>query len=397
MLQTFDTVIAFAVIMTVLSLLITIVVQMLSTWLALRGKNLANALALTFQTIDPRLKEHAHALAEHILKDPIFSDSVFQQKDRGRAAARPASRRKPWSFWDMRLGRTTTLASAVRPGEVYRLLYELKDLEAEELKERGIPASMKKHAVQLFAELRKTDGPTKEAREKLESLAEVAGIFAQAVGHPTPELEAKVVEALDSFGNTLERATTHSYERFQRWFGSAQDRAQQWFMLHVRGITIAASVLTAFLLQLDTIEMFRQLRSNPQVVRALVESAPVLLEKQALASAPATTGTAEDATALLERQRQVMQTLSADIENAGFDLIPAQFLGRWNETPRPHWTSHLAGMFITAGLLTLGAPFWFNLLKNLMSLRPAVARIMERRPQSAPALPSAPLASDPSH
>ena len=53
MLSTIDLVIAFAVIMTVLSLLITILVQMVSSAMALRGKNLANALGLTFQNIDP--------------------------------------------------------------------------------------------------------------------------------------------------------------------------------------------------------------------------------------------------------------------------------------------------------------------------------------------------------
>src|SRR6516225_6747605 len=65
MLSTLDTVVAFAVIMTVLSLLITLVVQMVSATLSLRGKNLANALALTFQTIDPS-----------------FSDSLWQKKTR---------------------------------------------------------------------------------------------------------------------------------------------------------------------------------------------------------------------------------------------------------------------------------------------------------------------------
>jgi hypothetical protein len=42
------------------------------------------------------------------------------------------------------------------------------------------------------------------------------------------------------------------------------------------------------------------------------------------------------------------------------------------------------------GLLALGAPFWFNLLKNLTSLRPALATLIEKRPTSAPALPAAP-------
>src|SRR2546430_15238989 len=82
MLNTLDTVIAFAVIMTVLSLLITIVVQMASAALSLRGKNLANALALTFQTIDPNIGKHAHSLAAQILRDPIFSDSMWRKKER---------------------------------------------------------------------------------------------------------------------------------------------------------------------------------------------------------------------------------------------------------------------------------------------------------------------------
>ena len=68
--------------MTVLSLLITIVVQMVSAALSLRGKNLANALALTFQTFDPNLEEQAYSLANQILRDPIFSDSVWRPKKR---------------------------------------------------------------------------------------------------------------------------------------------------------------------------------------------------------------------------------------------------------------------------------------------------------------------------
>ena len=38
--------------------------------------------------------------------------------------------------------------------------------------------------------------------------------------------------------------------------------------------------------------------------------------------------------------------------------------------------SHLWGMLITAGLLSLGAPYWYNILKNLTSLRPAMAKLI---------------------
>ena len=187
MLNTLDTVIAFAVIMTVLSLLITIVVQMVSAALSLRGKNLANALALTFQTIDPNLEEQAHSLANQILRDPIFSDSVWRAKKRPLrgntathaqakveraekdlqlaneqlATADPAAikqatatrdqaqnavdlakqaledakktanvetltvkanRTAPWSVFSS-LRDATALGSAIRPGEIYRIIY----------------------------------------------------------------------------------------------------------------------------------------------------------------------------------------------------------------------------------------------------------------------------------
>jgi hypothetical protein len=80
MLDTLDTVIAFAVIMTVLSLLITLVVQMVSAALSLRGKNLANALALTFQTIDP-ISASMRILGGQILTRSDFQRFFLAEKD----------------------------------------------------------------------------------------------------------------------------------------------------------------------------------------------------------------------------------------------------------------------------------------------------------------------------
>lgn len=39
---------------------------------------------------------------------------------------------------------------------------------------------------------------------------------------------------------------------------------------------------------------------------------------------------------------------------------------------------HLPGMLIFGGLLSLGAPFWFNALKNLTDLRPALAKLLDQ-------------------
>lgn len=505
MLNTIDTVIAFAVIMTVLSLLITIVVQMVSSAFSLRGKNLANALALTFQTIDPKIGEYAHSLAAQILRDPIFSDSLWRRKDRvqivpdaktqalidaekklkeaetqladdptdtHKQAAVKAAQRKvsvakagvrirkvtpnrmaPWGFFSSWKD-ATALGSAIRPGEIYRIIHEFADLTPTEAALVDVPPELIEKSVSLLACLQERDQPAQESEDKLKLIKHVADIFA------TEQQKKAVLDSLANFGATVERATTEAYDRFQRWFGSAQDRAEQWFQTHARVVTIVCAICAAFVLQLDTADIYRQLRASPAMTQGLAKAASSVIEEgtkildpnnapahqaylqwaekhpeQALSVLPASrtpdeyrqalnaqlTGNnvnPEEAKALLdeydllytsaakkfeESSREQAERLSKTVGEAGFDLVPVTFLGRWDQPaesqlhglPRlrrqmGHTFSHLLGILATVGLLALGAPFWFNILKNLTSLRPALAALIEKRPTSAPALPAAP-------
>jgi hypothetical protein len=423
MLNTIDTVIAFAVIMTVLSLLITIVVQMVSAAFSLRGKNLANALALTFQTIDPNIGQHAHSLAAQILRDPIFSDSMWRRKERPildeaaqkfitaqrklrgaqlRKADDPnrewainqatnevdaakrgltipevkPNREKPWGFWTLPWGSALQIANAIRPGEIYRVLHELREMSHEEAQLRDIPAELVDKAGALIAVLQRWDQPAIESRGKLADIAKLSKIF-------QPDQQKAAVDALSNFGATMERATTQAYDRFQRWFGSAQDRAEQWFQIHARVVTITAAILITVILQLDTVEIYDKLRDQPKLVEALVKSAPGVLEQGGAV-------TAEGATASQETRAKAFGNLTEQMKTAGFDIVPPGWFARWRTESGIWWFNHFFGLLLTAGLLTLGAPFWFNLLKNLTSLRPALANLIEKRPTSAPALPPAP-------
>jgi hypothetical protein len=419
MLNTLDTVVAFAVIMTVLSLLITLVVQMVSATLSLRGKNLANALALTFQTIDPSIGKYAHSLAAQILRDPIFSDSLWQKKTRqsldenaqkfiaaqrklrdaklrrpddpNRAEAISSAtsevnatkaaltlpnvtsnREKPWGFWTVPWGGSMEIATAIRPGEIYRVLQEMREMSPEEAQLLNIPRELTEKARGLIASLHRLDLPAIESRVKLKDIAAVAKMFA-------PEQQKAVVETLGNFGATVERATTQAYDRFQRWFGSAQDRAEQWFQIHVRIVTIVAAILVSILLQLDTVEIYDKLRHEPKLVEALVKAAPGTLEQGGVVQ-----GQVE-----ADAREKAFVDLKARIDSTGFELLPSGWFARW-PAEKFWWFNHLFGLALSAGLLTLGAPFWFNLLKNLTSLRPAVASLVEKRPTSAPALPASP-------
>ena len=66
---------------------------------------------------------------------------------------------------------------------------------------------------------------------------------------------------------------------------------------------------------------------------------------------------------------EASQSLQQEAESSGFQLLPSQWTWGWK---------HLAGMAIFAGLLSMGAPYWFNLLKTLTGFRPALAQQVDK-------------------
>ncbi len=414
MLQSIDTLIAFVVIMTVASLFVTILVQMFSAALSLRGKNLANALALTFQTIAPSVGKGAHQLAAKILSDPIFSDSTRTDKDRTVARPKETTQKdNPWHFAE--LSGATKLASAIRPAEVYAALKRLAEV-------RGDP-SAKKILDALMV-------PKDEAELIETQLASFKEVAAQIPDGPTKN---KLLDLVENTPAEYMMRADAARLKFESWFTSATDRAQQWFQLHTRGLSIAMSVLIALFLQLDAVEIFHFVSTNAAGRAALVASTDKLLKEtetvsdskgglikriadawsartqQAVPDLSGITNTAQlrsllatdkkseaefDAAAdqatraYYQEHRDKLSDLTRDVSATGFEFIPVKYW-RWPSEKGNASESvtnvvpHLPGIALFAALLTLGAPYWFNLLKNLANLRPALARSISQEEEKS--------------
>ena len=67
--------------------------------------------------------------------------------------------------------------------------------------------------------------------------------------------------------------------KFDDWFKTAQDRAQQWFQIHTRGLTIGASFLIAFGFQLDAVEIFHHVGVSPAARNALVAASQGMVQQ----------------------------------------------------------------------------------------------------------------------
>jgi hypothetical protein len=417
MLQSLDTLIAFIVILLTTSLLVTILVQMLSSAFALRGKNLGNALALTFQSIDPTIGKDAYKLAERILGDPRLSDSTFAWK-RAPEERKP-NQIAPWGWWS--LGKGWQLAGDVRPNEIYELLNKIS-IDPKD--------ALKAEATKVLGLLGVPDKVTSAASDKLSVLLTIADTIADK------EQKAAIAAGIaDAQGALSHLATniTHDIDDAEaalaKWFDAAHDRAQQWFQSHTHLFTIVCGVVLAFLLQLDAVEILKFVSTNAAARAALVASADKLVEKadrilekngslldhiydtakkqipvidlpkevrsaatnsEALKKAiqddaahkvPPDFGAKYDAAekeaidAYYKERRAQMVDLTKGVDAGGFNLIPDMLGHRWG-TYGETFCAHFWGMLVTAGLLSLGAPFWYNCLKDLTSLRPAVSKII---------------------
>jgi hypothetical protein len=98
---------------------------------------------------------------------------------------------------------------------------------------------------------------------------------------------------------------------------------------------------------------------------------------------PATAASASDE---LKKAASEIQTIRAELADAGFDVLPkfvaaskldpargmhTHFDYLWWKTQRG-WR-HFLGIIAAGALLSLGAPFWFNLLSQLANLRTVLA------------------------
>ena len=423
MLQSLDTVIAFVVIMTITSLFVTILVQMSSAALSLRGKNLANALALTFQTINPLLAEKAHQLAARILSDPLISDSTRTGKDKNLAST--VNQTTPWHFTD--ITGATHLAKAVRPEEVYAALKKLaaqKSKPAEGAKASDAAVGLDPIAEAAESVLNTLVTPEDKAAAIKNQLGAVLKVAEEITDAP---IKQKLLGAVKETSATLIIEVDAARAKFDAWFSSAQDRAQQWFQVHTRGLTIAASALVALLLQLDAVEVFNYVSTNAAARNALVASTDKVIKEadgaldekggliKRIADAWADkqkqtpidlkgithTGQLEEALsrqdsnfdaqifndlvetttkAYYKDQSAKLRDLTRSVSATGFEFIPAHYW-RWpsakggcQNATNILW--HLPGIALFAALLSLGAPYWYNLLKNLASLRPRLAQLI---------------------
>jgi len=287
MLKQLDTLIGFVVVMSVVSLLITIITQIVSSFLGLRGRNLADALEAMIHQIDPQIDgELREALLTRVLTRPIISDSMLSMSEK---------------FWDKvpllsGLRAVWKQASAIRPDELLAILTDIagfspdkasarfpaaqqaatdakSDADAAAVRFRAAPTDTGRNTAKR-AQGAAQDAAIKTAAIKLLGALNVTSpavtATVNAITARVPTLAAATQAEATALIAQLSDATNVPLSNLEKWFNSAQDRAQQWFAIHTRFWTVLAGVVIAFVLQLDAFRLINQLSADSDLRSNLV-------------------------------------------------------------------------------------------------------------------------------
>ncbi len=165
-----------------------------------------------------------------------------------------------------------------------------------------------------------------------------------------PDLASHAREAMA----VITEAESQFVANLNGWFDQTMDRVSHNFTTYSRYWTVAISLLIALLLQLDTFKVVNRLSMDDKVRLSLVEEAQAGPKPQGAPTDAATARNLDDLRRLATDKLITWPTNWSDWNNG------------WSQ-------SSVFGVLLSAALLSLGAPFWFNLLGDLLKLRPLLA------------------------
>lgn len=226
------------------------------------------------------------------------------------------------------------MGSVIHRGEFIKLLMELATGDGPQRLEPAIQAELQKALA-----ANGIDNPAKT----LENIR----ILALQLEKSNPEFSTSVRTNLA----ILQGAESHLVAKINSWFDQTMDRVSQRFTFSTRTVTLVCGLLLAGVLQLDSIALVNRISVDDALREALVNQAKTI-------STQAPQGAAQS------------RDLYSSVINQGVISVPnyPEDLRKFADV------RHLTGILFTTLLLSLGAPFWYGALQQLLQLRSKLAQ-----------------------
>jgi hypothetical protein len=344
--RSLDVLIGLSVIMLVVSMTVTLLTQAITSFLNSDGNRLRDGLRNLLLQVDPKLSGIAEDLTTAILTHPLIADS------RGR------------------------LGSVIHRDEFTKLILDLA---------AGTGANrLQDESRKTLVEILKNNGITDP------------GAVLDKIRMAAMKLEQDHPDWASSFRHDaaiLQEAGSEFVAKINGMFDQTIDRVSSRFTASARMVTFLCALVVAFVLQLDTVGIVNSLWMSDSLRDQLVNVAKNMEPTESNASSAIPHEVAGVATTaaptLPSAQHSANAVASADIAipssekelvrniqdlrelaSRGLLTLPETNLSAW-------WASwrdiKIPGVILSALLLSLGAPFWYNTLKTLLGLKEKIA------------------------
>jgi len=187
-----------------------------------------------------------------------------------------------------------------------------------------------------------------------------------------PAVRRALMIALEDAEGNLEKAR----DNVEKWFDASMDRVSGWYKKQTQWILLALGLLLAVGLNVDSLRIASALYRDDALRAAAVKQAESVADKYDAGdpnSAKALGCDAPAAATAAARAEAVASCAKGRVDAIGYPIGWDKQQFEWNA---------LAGWVLTALALSLGAPFWFDLLNKMMIIRSTV-KPHEKSPEEA--------------
>lgn len=151
--------------------------------------------------------------------------------------------------------------------------------------------------------------------------------------------------------------------KVEGWFNSVMERSTGWYKRMTQKIIIIVGIGIAVVLNADTLSMYERLESNPTSLEQVVLMAESFAGKN-----DSVDGIVETNLEFEQAKDQLNEFIVDEIESLKSPLGLGWKNVNMKDTPY-NWAVKILGWIITALAISLGAPFWFDILKKLVNIR----------------------------
>lgn len=206
---------------------------------------------------------------------------------------------------------------------------------------------------------------TKQLPSYIPSRNFAAALISIAKETPAVSLPTNVKTALAAFTATSPNDPASVQKKVEDWYNSSMDRVSGWYKRQSQYNILAIGLIITIGINADCVLIARRLSTDATLRQAAVKAA----EQEASKAQPAVSANpSEGATGSSSAQIDKIKDYLSTLDGVGLPI------GWSNEGPftAGKLFGHFPGWILTAIAVSLGAPFWFDVLNKIIVVRSTV-------------------------